>query len=196
MSQMTNAQLQQLVSELQSKVEQLTTDLQVAKATKSSKKVSNTATYTDLTSNLTFVQVLILDTLVTEDVALTIKQLAVKANALAQCDIENKIGRIVEPDSSIEAQFRAVLVQMQIKNLVTDVRIDKLSYKVTDFGKRVLEAVVTDFQTIELDNLLLHRKRVTTFAIDYLTSKYRNVESTEDEDVDTDVDTDEVEAVA
>ena len=193
MSQMTNAQLQQLVSELQSKVESLTDELTVEKSKRStSKKVSTSATYTDLTTNLTFVQILILDTLIESSTNLTIKQLAVKSNALAECDIENKVGRIVEPDSSIEAQFRAVLVQMQIKNLVTDVRIDKLSYEVTDFGREVFNAFVEDFQTIELDNLLLHRKRVTTFAIDYLTSKYRNVESTEDEDVNTD----EVEAVA
>ena len=182
---LTVAELQSLIQGLAAKVQAQDEELARLKEARAKKggsyqrKIREGVAYVESGIRLTWIQALVLDHLMDKVSPITITTLASGCNALRQCDVENGIGRIKYGDSGLEAQFRAVLPQMELKGLVSSHRVEKLAYAITPKGESLWETVQADIKDGGLTDLFLYAERVTNYAWEYLARKYGKVEDSE-----------------
>ena len=182
---LTNAQLTAMVKDLADKLQvkdQEIAELKEARAKKGGsyqRKIREGVEYVESGIRLTWIQALVLDHLMDKVNAVTITGLASGCNAIRHCDVENGIGRIKYGDSGLEAQFRAVLPQMELKKLVSSHRVEKLAYKITPEGEALWATVQRDIAAGGLNDLFLYAERVTPYAWQYFDAKYGKKEDSE-----------------
>ena len=180
---LTTAELTALVQSLAEKVKSQDEELIRLKEARAKKggsyqrKIREGVAYVESGIRLTWIQALVLDHLMDSMTPKTITALASGCNALRQCDVENGVGRIKFGDSGLEAQFRAVLPQMELKGLVSSHRVEKLAYAITPKGEDLWKTVQADIKDGGLNDLFLYAERVTNYAWDYLRTKYSKKEN-------------------